>query len=119
MVVKKTQKTRKIQEVVASETESQRFVLVGTYKKKPDQLAWIRKRRLYNYPLSEDEVKVGVEGWDKVKELWLYSGSKDRRHIYEAQFVGIHATSRPQPQHHTLVIAFPTGHLLYLTSRLA
>ena len=62
-------------------------VLVGTYKEK--QLAWIRKRRLYNYPLSDDEVKAGVEGWDKVKELWLYSGSKDRRHIYEAQFVGI------------------------------
>ena len=62
-------------------------VLVGTYKEK--QLAWIRKRRLYNYPLSEDEVKAGAEDWDKVKELWLYSGSKDLRHIYEAGFVGI------------------------------
>ena len=28
-------------------------VLVGTYKEK--QLAWIRKRHLYNYPLSEEE----------------------------------------------------------------
>lgn len=62
-------------------------VLVGTYKKK--QLAWIRKRRLYNYPLSEDEMKAGAEGWDKIKELWLYSGSNDRRHIYVAEFVGI------------------------------
>ena len=66
-----------------------RCVLVGTYKKEPDQLKWIGKHHLYNYPLSEEEVKSGTDGWSKVKELWLYSGSKDRRHIYTAEFVGI------------------------------
>lgn len=66
-----------------------RCVLVGTYKKEPDQLKWIGKRHLYNYPLSEEEVKSGTDGWSKVKELWLYSGTKDRRHIYVADFVGV------------------------------
>ena len=85
----KTQKAKSVQEVVLSETKSQRYVLVGTYKKMPDQLAWIRKRHLYNYPLSEEESKLPADGWGKVKELWLYSGPKDRRRIYEAKFVGI------------------------------
>jgi len=89
MLKKKKKKVETVEEIVASGTESQRFVLVGTYKKKPDQLAWIRKRHVYNYPLSAEEAKLGNEGWSKVKELWLYSGTKDRRHIYEAVFVGI------------------------------
>lgn len=88
-MAKKKQKNENVQEAVASGAASQRCVLVGTYKKEPDQLPWIRKRHLYNYPLSEEEAKLGSEGWSKVKELWLYSGSKDRRHIYEAEFVGI------------------------------
>ena len=53
-MAKKKQKTKSVQEIVASGTESQRFVLVGTYKRKPDQLAWIRKRHVYNYPLSAE-----------------------------------------------------------------
>ena len=81
MPVKKKQKAKSVQEIVTSETESQRCVLVGTYKKKTDQLKWIGKRHLYNYPLSTEEAKTGADGWGKVKELWLYSGSKDRRRI--------------------------------------
>ena len=55
MLKKKKIKVETIEEIVASGTKSQRFVLVGTYKKKPDQLAWIRKRHVYNYPLSAEE----------------------------------------------------------------
>ncbi|MBR4171964.1 MAG: DNA (cytosine-5-)-methyltransferase [Kiritimatiellae bacterium] len=81
--------SRKRKEIVASDSESQRFVLVGTYKKEPDQLKWIGKRHLYNYPLSAEEAQQPNAGWSKVKELWLYSGPKDKRHIYAAEFVGI------------------------------
>ena len=85
----KKQKVEKVQKIVPTGSKSQRCVLVGTYKKEPDQLAWIAKRHLYNYPLFEEEAKAGFDGWGKVKELWLYSGSKDRRHIFTAEFVGI------------------------------
>ena len=71
----------------AAEAIAQRCVLVATYKKEPDQLKWIGKRHLYNYPLSKEESENTA--WDKVKELWLYSGTKDRRHIYAAEFIGI------------------------------
>ena len=81
--------SKKTKVPAAAEGTVERVVLVGTYKKQPDQFSWIRKHHLYNYPLSEDDVKAGTEGWNKVKELWLYSGTKDRRHIYEAQFVDI------------------------------
>lgn len=66
-----------------------RCVLVGTYKKEPDQLKWIGKRHLYNYPLSEEEAKIGPDEWSKVEELWFYCGAKDRRHIYAAEFDSI------------------------------
>ena len=86
----KQQKKKNVQEIVASGAKSQRRVLVATYKKQPDQLGWIRKRRLYNYPLSEEEADATtVDDWSNVKELWLYSGTKDRRHIYAAEFGGI------------------------------
>ena len=85
----KQQKKKSVQEIVASGAKSQRCVLVATYKKQPDQLEWIRKRRLYNYPLSEEEVQATNDGWNNVKELWLYSGTKDKRHIYAAEFIGI------------------------------
>lgn len=81
----KKQKAKTVQN--AAETMAQRCVLVATYKKEPDQLKWIGKRHLYNYPLSKEESENTA--WDKVKELWLYSGTKDRRHIYAAEFVGI------------------------------
>ena len=89
MSAKKQQKVKKVQKIVPSGSKSQRCVLVGTYKKEQNQLKWIGKRHLYNYPLAEEEAKAGPDGWGKVKELWLYSGSKDRRHIYTAEFVGI------------------------------
>ena len=81
----KKQKVKKVRSAV--ETKAQRCVLVATYKKEPDQLKWIGKRHLYNYPLSKEESENTA--WDKVKELWLYSGTKDRRHIYAAEFIGI------------------------------
>lgn len=89
MSVRNKQKAKNVQQIVASGSESQQFVLVGTYKKEPDQLKWIGKRHLYNYPLSAEEVQQPNAGWSKVKELWLYSGPKDKRHIYTAEYVGI------------------------------
>lgn len=86
MSVKKKQK---VQKIVPSGSKSQRCVLVGTCKKEQNQLKWIGKRHLYNYPLSEEEAKIGPDEWSKVEELWLYCGAKDRRHIYVAEFVGI------------------------------
>ena len=87
---KSKQQTKKnVQEIVASGAKSQRCVLVATYKKQPDQLEWIRKRRLYNYSLSAEEAQATNDGWSNVKELWLYSGTKDKRHIYAAEFIGI------------------------------
>lgn len=68
---------------------AKRIVLVGTYKRKLNQLKWIGKRHLYNYPLSEEEAKVDNGTWNNVKELWLYSGTTDRRHIYTAEFLGV------------------------------
>ena len=82
-------KSKNVAQIVASGSEAQLFVLVGTYKKEPDQLKWIGKRHLYNYPLSAEEAQQTNEGWSKVKELWLYSGPKDKRHIYAAEFAGI------------------------------
>lgn len=78
-----------IQQIVAPGAKAQRCVLVGTYKREPDQLKWIGKRHLYNYPLSAEEANAENGAWNYVKELWLYSGTKDRRHIYEAEFVGV------------------------------
>lgn len=89
MSVRNKQKDKNVQQIVASGSESQQFVLVGTYKKEPNQLKWIGKRHLYNYPLSAEEVQQPNAGWSKVKELWLYSGPKDKRHIYTAEYVGI------------------------------
>ena len=85
----KQQKKKNVQEIVASGAKSQRCVLVATYKKQPDQMGWIRKRHLYNYPLSAEEAKATNDGWNNVKELWLYCGTKDRRHIYTAEFIGV------------------------------
>lgn len=90
MATKKKQKAQKVQKLLAEESNGKPVVLVGTYKKEPDQLKWISKRHLYNYPLSAEEAQqTNNDGWSKVKELWLYSGTKDKRHIYAAEFVGI------------------------------
>ena len=95
----KRQKIKKIQKIVPSGSKAQRCVLVGTYKKEQNQLKWIGKRHLYNYPLSKEETKAGLDGWGNVKELWLYSGSKDRRHIYTAEFVGVKSRSEFLAEH--------------------
>ena len=89
MSAKKKQKVKKVQKIVPAGSRAQRCVLVGTYKKEQNQLKWIGKRHLYNYPLSKEETKIGPDEWSKVKEIWLYSGSKDRRRIYTAKFVGV------------------------------
>lgn len=90
MSTKKRQKTKKISEAVASVPKSRRGILIATYKKKPDQMGWIVKHNLYNYALSAEEATATKkDDWNKVKELWLYSGPKDQRHIYEAEFVGV------------------------------
>ena len=89
MSAKKRQKVKKVQKIVPAGSKAQRCVLVGTYKKEQNQLKWIGKRHLYNYPLSAEEAQQPTDGWGNVKELWLYSGPKDRRHIYAAEYVGI------------------------------
>ena len=91
MTMKNKQAVRKNPELVDSESNVRRCVLVGTYKRELDQLKWIGKRHLYNYPLSAEEAEADNGAWNNVKELWLYSGTKDRRHIYTAEFVGIKA----------------------------
>ena len=80
---RKKQKAETIQAVVASGTESQRFVLVGTYK--GDQLT--KWRGWYNYPISDDD-KISTEDAANITELWLFNGRKDQRN-YKAEFVGI------------------------------
>lgn len=85
--IQQTNKARR--QIVTSGPKAQRCVLVATYKKEPDQLKWIGKRHLYNYPLSDEEAQSENGAWDNVKELWLYSGTEDRRHIYAAEFIGI------------------------------
>ena len=58
MSVKKKQKVKKVQKIVPSGSKAQRCVLVGTYKKEQNQLKWIGKRHLYNYPLSAEEAQL-------------------------------------------------------------
>ena len=110
MAKRKQQKTKNIQEIVALGSKSQRCVLVGTYKKETDQLSWIRKCHVYNYPLSAEEAQNTNEGWNKVKELWLYSGSKDQRHIYAAEFVGVKSRKEFLAEHPDYPKGKGTGH---------
>jgi len=71
--------------------------IVGTYKKK--QLAWIKRHGIYNYPVREEDFsrvehvdrvdgEKGAEGFQSVKELWLYADTKGTRHVFEARYVG-------------------------------
>lgn len=89
MATKKKQKDREAQEIASQWTDSRQRVLVGTYRREPDQLKWIGRRHLYNYPISKEEAESMGEGWCKVTELWLYCGTKDKRHIYAAEFIGV------------------------------
>ncbi len=89
MTINNNKTETNIQDVVSSCTNSQRCVLVATYKKVPDQLKWINSKHVYNYPLSKEEVKSINDGWSKVKEIWLYSGLNNQRYIYDSEFVEI------------------------------
>jgi len=73
MATKSNRSTKKVQEIVVSGAKAQRCVLVGTYKRKPNQLKWIGRRHLYNYPLSAEEMEADNSAWNNVKEIWLYS----------------------------------------------
>ena len=61
------------------------IVLVGTYKEK--QLAWIKKRGVYNYPVRDDD-EFDVASFGAIKELWLYADVKGMRHAFAAKFTG-------------------------------
>lgn len=91
MSAKKMKRSRikNVQNITVSGSEVQRLILVGTYKNALNQLKWVTKRHLYNYPLSTEEAQQSCGEWEGVKELWLYSGANDHRHIYAADFVGI------------------------------
>ena len=91
MVTSRKLQSKKVTRIATQDAKPQMCVLVGTYKRESDQLKWIGKRHLYNYPLSAEEAKAMNDGWSNVKELWLYSGTKDKRHIYAAEFIDIKA----------------------------
>ena len=80
---------KQIQDIVATCNKSQRCILVGTYKKNPDQLKWINDQHLYNYPISVEEAKTPIDMWTNIKEIWLYSGPRERQYAYDAEFVSI------------------------------
>ena len=63
--------------------KSGRIVLVGTYR--GDQLT--KWRGWYNYPITDDD-KINEVDAAKIKELWLFNGTKDERR-YKAEFVGV------------------------------
>lgn len=75
--------SRKTASRKADSSKERKIVLVGTYK--GDQLTdW---RGWYNYPISDDDKINEVEA-AKIKELWLFKGTKDERR-YKAEFVGV------------------------------
>ena len=61
------------------------IVLVGTYKEK--QLAWIKKRGVYNYPVRDDD-EFDAASFGAIKELWLYADVKGTRHAFATKFTG-------------------------------
>lgn len=73
----------KLSKKKARKAATRRVVLVATYK--GDQLT--KWRGWYNYPIS-DEDKINDVDAAKIKELWLFKGTKDERR-YKAEFVGI------------------------------
>ena len=61
-------------------------VLVGTYK--AQQLAWIKRHGIYNYPVKDGD-EFDEKSFAAIKELWLYADVKGTRHVFEAEFVGV------------------------------
>lgn len=99
----------------APEAESG-IVLVGTYKQ--NQLAWVKKHGVYNYPIKdEDELKP--EACTKVKELWLYAGSKGKRHCFSVEFVGIQAKDEFLTANPTYAKLGPSKHAKYMVFKTA
>lgn len=86
-------------------------VLVGTYKEM--QLAWIRKNKVYNYPIGEDD-ELKPEACTKVKELWLYASAKAKRHCFSAEFVGIQTKDEFLAANPTYKKLGPSKHARYL-----
>ena len=76
---------------VATASSPSQVVLVGTYHE--NQLDWIKKNGVYNYPLTVPSApsRTGADKTDysRIKELWLYAGAKAKRHCFAAEFVGI------------------------------
>lgn len=86
----KCSQTSKQKEFIeSSNSKSQAVALVATYKQKVNQLEWIKENHLYNYPLSKEEADSVNQQWNNVKELWLYSGLNDKRHVFSAKFLEI------------------------------
>ena len=77
------------QELIGGLDKPNCFALVGVYKRRLGQLAWINQRHVYNYPISDAEVETLRAKWEAIKELWLYYGSKGVRRVYGAEFIGI------------------------------
>ena len=76
----------------AKKTEGGSVVLVGTYRE--NQLGWIKKNGVYNYPLTVPSPSSATgadqqQDYSRIKELWLYAGAKAKRHCFAAEFVGI------------------------------
>ena len=86
-------------------------VLVGTYKEK--QLAWIRKNKVYNYPIGEED-ELKPESCAKVKELWLYASAKAKRHCFSAEFIGIQSKTEFLTANPTYKKLGPSKHARYL-----
>ena len=83
MATERKKKGKRDQEAAASGTDSRRRVLVGTYRREPDQLRWIGRRHLYNYPISKEEAEATGDAWHRVEELWLYSAAYCPRICFE------------------------------------
>ena len=76
-------------ELIGGVHEPNGFALVGVYKRRLGQLAWINQRHVYNYPISDAEIEMLRGKWEAITELWLYYGSKGVRRVYGAEFIGI------------------------------
>lgn len=84
---------------MSKKTKNQDVVLVATYDE--EQLQWIDKNHIYNYPLLDSDNTTSVrENLTNIKEIWLYAGAKAERIVYEAQFVDIQTKKEFLSIHH-------------------
>ena len=73
MATTKEKTAKKVSEIVSSVTKSQRLVLVGTYKREPDQLKWIGKAACRD---AEAMVSEGGDEADGVEQARKAVGVK-------------------------------------------